>query len=106
MSNKEKLEALKAFLKENGIHFREKVILKGQKADLFIGKYQICVRLSDENDQRFYEVIKHIYHPLFIRDKETKEFVIEKMQNLIIDIMKKQQNRFLKKKDNAKDTHR
>ena len=99
MSNKEKLEVLKAFLKENSIPFKENVIRKGQHLDLFIGKYLICVRLSDENDQKFYEVIKHVYHPLFIRERETAEFVVEKMQNLIIEIMKKQQRRSLKKKD-------
>lgn len=106
MTNKEKLEVLKAFLNENGIPFKENVMRKGQMFDLLIGQYLICVRLSDENDQRFYEVVKYFYHPLFIRENETPEFVIEKMQNLIIDIMKKQQNRFLKKKNNAKDTHR
>lgn len=98
MTNKEKLEVLKSFLQENSIPFKENVIRKGQHFDLFIGKYLICVRLSDENDQNVYEVIKHFYHPLFIREKETAEFVVEKMQNLIIDLMKKEHNRTLRKK--------
>ena len=98
MTNKEKLEVLKSFLQENSIPFKEDVIRKGQHFDLFIGMYLICVRLSNENDQNFYEVIKHFYHPLFIREKETAEFVVEKMQNLIIDLMKKKHNRTLRKK--------
>lgn len=93
MTNKEKLEVVKGFLKENNIPFKEKVMRKGQMFDLLIGQYLICVRLSDENDQRFYEKIKHLYHPLFIREKETAEFVLEKMQNLIIDRMKCQHKR-------------
>lgn len=106
MTNREKLEVLKAFLNENNIPFKENVIRKGQRFDLSIGKYLICVRLSDENDQKFYEVIKKVYHPLFIREKETAEFVVEKMQNLIIDMMKKQQKRSLKKKKDEKNADR
>ena len=97
MTNKQKLEELKKFLKENNIPFKENVVRKGQHFSLYISKYLICVRLSDENDQKFYERIKHIFHPLFIREKETPEFVIEKMQNLIIDIMKRQQEKLSKK---------
>lgn len=106
MTNKEKLEVLKGFLKENDIPFKENVIRKGQRCDLFISKYHICVRLSDENDQRFYEVVKFYFHPLFIRKHESAEFVVEKMQNLIIDMMKKQQKRSLKKKKDGKDADR
>ena len=98
MTNKEKLEALKAFLKENNISFMEKVVRKGQLFDLYISKYLICVRLSDENDQNFYERVKYGFHPLFIRNNETSEFVIEKMQNLIIDLMKREQERLTKSK--------
>ena len=93
MTNKEKLEVLKGFLKENNIPFKEKVMQRGQKFDLYISKFGICVRLSDENDQRFYEKIKYIVHPLFIRENETPEFVVEKMQNLIIYRMKCQHKR-------------
>lgn len=99
MSNREKLEVLKTFLKENNIPFKENVTRKGQRLDLFIGKYLICVRLSDENDQKFYEVIKYFYRPFFIRESETAEFVVEKMQNLIIDIMKKRQKKTMKKNE-------
>ena len=93
MSQKQKLEILKKFLRENSIPFQEKCVRKGQFMELYISKYLICVRLSDENDQNFYEKIKYIYHPLFIRDNESAEFVVEKMQNLIIGIMKRQQEK-------------
>lgn len=103
MTNREKLEVLKAFLNENSIPFKENVMWKGQKFDLYIGKYHICVRLSDENDQKFYERVKRIYHPLFIRESETSDFVLEKMQNLIIDLMKCQ-HKFISKK-HGNDNH-
>lgn len=96
MTNSEKLEVLKGFLKENKIPFQENVSRKGQHLDLYISKYLICVRLSDENDQKFYEKIKKVYHPLFIRKAESADFVVEKMQNLIIDLMKRQQEKMLK----------
>ena len=102
MTNNEKLEKLKGFLKENNIQFKENVIRKGQHFDLFIGKYLICVRLSDENDQKFYEQIKTAYHPLFIRESESVEFVLEKMQNLLIDLMKKRQSKIMK--ENGKES--
>ena len=94
MTNEKKLEKLKAFLDENNIHYQEKVIKKGQFMDLFIGKYLICVKLSDQNDQNFFLQVRRAYHPLFIRDYETPKFVIEKMQNLIVDIMQKKQKVF------------
>ena len=93
MTNKEKLEVLKSFLKEKDIVFAENLVRKGQLFHLFIGKYLICVRLSDENDQKFYEQIKYAYHPLFIRDSETAEFVVEKMHNLINDITNRQKEK-------------
>ena len=94
MTNKDKLEALKTFLKENKIqfypHFRG--ILK-VTPDLYIPKHKIMVKLSEgvELDNVFFRTVKHKYRPLFIRDAETADFVVEKMQNLIIDIMRQKQ---------------
>ena len=98
MNNKEKLEVLKKFLTENKINFKENVNRRGQNLHLYMPKHQICVRLSDENDQEFYLKVRHGLHPLFIRSNETAEFVVEKMQNLIIDLMQKKQKIFEKRK--------
>ena len=98
MTNSEKLEALKAFLKENGIVFYNEFRTKklAVMPDLYIPKHKIMVKLSDENDQKFFNAVKFRYHPLFIRDNETSEFIIEKMQNLIIDIMNFKQRLYQK----------
>lgn len=90
MANREKLEVLKAFLRENNISFKEKCKCSGKKVSLYIGKYRICVRISNEYDQSFYDRVKYHFHPLFIRESETAEFVVEKMQNLIIELMKRE----------------
>jgi len=96
MTNEKKLELLKEFLKENNFAFIEDCVMHGWSMNLFMDKLKICVRLSDEDDQKFYKKIRHRYHPLFIRESETADFVIEKMQNLIFDLMTKEQKRFQK----------
>lgn len=89
MTNKEKLEALKAFLTENNVKFVENHFSKSNKLmfDLLISDLKIAVHLSDENDQKFYQKIYKYYKPFFIRESETVDFIIEKMQNCIYDRM-------------------
>lgn len=89
MTNKEKLEALKAFLSENNVKFVENHFSKTNKLtfDLLIKDLRIAVHLSDENDQTFYKRIFKYYKPFFIRESESVDFVIEKMQNCIYDRM-------------------
>lgn len=101
MTNKEKLEAVKRFLVENRIefypHYRGRIKVS---PDLYIPKHKIMVKISEgkEKDYNFFKEVKYKYHPLFIRDDETKDFVLEKIQNLIIDIMKKKQQLYSKSK--------
>ena len=98
MENKEKLEAVKAFLTENNLNFEENHFSKSRKIniDMVVYPYRIAVHLSDDNDREFFNKTKRHYHPFFIRDNESEEFVLEKMQNCIIDEMKKIQERFNK----------
>lgn len=97
MSNEEKLKVLENFLKENNIVFKKDIYCKGQHLHIFIPEHKICVRISDRYDQLFYYKIRRKMHPLFIRSNETPEFIVEKMQNLIIDLMQKKQKEFEKK---------
>ena len=105
MTNKDKLEALKAFLQENGFKYKCDYKNKnGVKADLYIGRFSIVVRISREDDQKFFLKTRYFYHPFFIRDNETKDFVLEKMQNLIIKCMQEEQTAYQRqfdKKNNA-----
>ena len=102
MTKKEKLEMLKAFLSENKIYFSKNFSLKnaqGIVADLYIRRYgRIAVHVSDDKDPEFYNATKRKYLPFFIREEETPEFIIEKMQNTIIRAMKKMQNAYNRQK--------
>jgi hypothetical protein len=91
MDNKDKLEAIKAFLTENNLNFEENHFSKSKKIniDLVVYPYRIAVHLSDDTDKEFFNKTKRHYHPFFIRDNETEDFVLEKMQNCIIEEMKK-----------------
>ncbi len=105
MTNNEKLEALRTFLIENKIAFSP---YKGKLAvtpELFIPKYKIMVKLSEgkDKDDEFFHTVKRKYRPLFIRDTDSVDFVLEKMQNLIIDIMKVRHN--IRSKKLRKQTH-
>lgn len=91
---KAKMDVLVNFLTENRIPYF--TTYKGNvkvNPDLYIAEHKIMVKISEgkEKDDMFFHKVKYRYHPLFIRETETKEFVLEKMQNLIIDIMKKKQ---------------
>ena len=93
MSDKEKLKALKKFLKDRGISYWKNVSTKfGVTLDLslMVNGWLIAVHLSDDNDNEFYKKIVHCYKPFFIRDDESVEFVIEKMTNLISELNNKQ----------------
>lgn len=108
MENKEKLEAVKAFLIENNLNFEENHFSRSKKIniDLVVYPYRIAVHLSDDTDKVFFNKTKRHYHPFFIRDNESVDFVLEKMQNCIIDEMKKIQERFNKANDKPAEKKR
>ena len=95
MTNEKKLEEVKKFLKQNRLRFLTEYIIFGKRrcADLYVPKHRILVKITDgkEEDDKFFRDVKYHYHPLFIRDEESVDFVLEKLQNLIIDIMKAKQ---------------
>jgi len=101
---KEKMDVIINFLRENQIasYLGYKGGIK-VNPDLYIPKHKIMVKISEgkEKDDIFFHKVKYKYHPLFIREAETKEFVLEKMQNLIIDLMKQKQKRYEKMKGNS-----
>ena len=47
------------------------------------------MKLEGEDDSLFYDRHKH-KNPVFIRDSEAPKFVLEKVQNVIIELMKKE----------------
>jgi len=95
MTNKEKLEALKAFLVENKVEFVENYKSRSKHVvfDLRIGSPRIAVLISNNLDNETYRKIRKGYAPFLIRDNETVEFIIEKMKNCIVDGMMLEQKR-------------
>ena len=95
---KAKLKALQAFLTENGMSYFSPFKSKKHdvKASLYVPKHRIIVKMSEGEvkDTEFFLKVKYVYRPLFIRESETAEFIVEKMQNLIVDIMKRKQAGF------------
>lgn len=110
ITNEEKLKALRMFLKENNISFVSNYHSKTFNVDMAIKvkKLRIAVFLSN-GDKNFENsmvlaknihngiTLRNIYNPFFIRESETEEFVIEKMQNCIVNRMLFLQRQWQKK---------
>ena len=95
ISNKTKVEAVKNFLKANKIVFEENRNSEvcGVVLPLYIPKFRLCVHVGD--DQNFYKAVAKKYYPVFVRDTDTTEFVLEKIQNTIIRRMLLQQKKLI-----------
>lgn len=103
MTNEQKIKisTLEHFFTTNGISFYRNFKNKKRNvtAELYVPQHRILVKVSEgaEKDNVFFKAVRFGFHPLFIRDAETKEFVLEKMQNLLIDLMKQQQKNYTRK---------
>lgn len=106
MTNQEKLEELKKFLEENGLKYFEQYRSHtfNVTMDLKVRKLRIAVFISDGDPQHENALVyaprrraskrnannKYLttmYNPFFIRESDSMEFVIEKMQNTIVKRM-------------------
>lgn len=96
MTNKEKLEAVKNFCRENNIDFTERKKPEGL-CDVFLTKFYVAIHISNEKDAEFYERYKG-KNPVFIREEESVEFIIEKVQNTIIKSLNNMQFFYMKRK--------
>lgn len=87
ITNEQKLQVIRDFLKENNIPFEENHVSKkcGVTIPLAIKKHRIAIRIGDS--QGFYLATKGKYYPIFIRDEDTRAKVLEKIQNTIIKSM-------------------
>lgn len=95
MKNETKLKKLEAWLDENNFsHHVPRSLERGVKGspNLIItpfGNHRINVKIAGDDDSLFYDRHRG-KHPVFIRDSETPKFVLEKVQNVIIELMKKE----------------
>jgi len=90
-NNEKKLERIIALLEERGLMYR-----RGHHSekcdvdiDIYVPKYRIAV--FDGHTQEKYGKVKGKYAPLFVREEETEEFIVEKMTDLLADREKKLQ---------------
>ena len=109
-TKEQKLETLKAFLKENGFSYEEGYYSESFNVTmaLRICNLRIAVFFS-QGLERDTELIKKknqygvplclVYNPFFIRDEETEEFILEKMQNCVFNKMMHLQERWEKKQN-------
>ena len=82
-TNQEKLEALKAVLKQTNTEYWENVSVgdNGVSIPLYLPKHRIAVRIGDDNV--WYHKLRRFVRPVIIRDIDTVKFVIEKVNNTI-----------------------
>lgn len=96
MTNEEKLEALKGHLRRGKVRFRTDVETEYGRLDIFVPWYRIAVMITKgrESDAALYSsavdgvMFKRRYHPIFIRDTDTEDFVIEKFDNCKAEVRK------------------
>lgn len=95
ITNDEKVAALKKWLKENNVEFKENYKTKaGVEIDLWLPKLFIAVHVGDDPESKFYRNTFMWCKPFFVRESESKEFVLEKIQNCCYDQMMWLQKRF------------
>ena len=112
-TKEQKLEALKAFLKENNIPFEENYYSKSFDVTIVLRviNLRIAVFFSEglEKDtelihkkNKYGVSLNWVYNPFFIRENETEEFTLEKMQNCAFDRMVKMQEAWQKNQNKKK----
>ena len=95
------MTTLKEWLKGEAIDFEENYESKtcGVLIPLRIPRYHVAVCVGDS--QEFYLRTRGIYFPVFLRDEDTKDKVLEKVQNTIIKSMLIENKRLNNKRKSA-----
>jgi hypothetical protein len=96
MTNKEKLDEVVKFLDKDGIDFVLRPENVRMKSNLYIPKWKIGVKLEGEDNERYFQTHKRCLSVVFIRESEAVGFVLEKLQNVIVQKMMAAQRKFLK----------
>lgn len=96
MTNKEKLDEVVKFLEKEDIDFVLRPENVRMKSNLYIPKWKIGVKLEGEDNERYFQTHKRCLSVVFIRESEAVGFVLEKLQNVIVQKMMASQRKFLK----------
>ena len=97
MTNKEKLGKVVKFLEKEDIDFVLRPESVKTKSNIYIPQWKIGVKVEDECSQDYFNRHKRFIDIVFIRESETVEFVLEKLQTVIVRRMMAAQRKFLKK---------
>jgi len=96
MTNKEKLDEVVKFLEKEDIDFILRPENVRMKSNLYIPKWKIGMKLEGEDNERYFQTHKRYISTIFIRESEAVGFVLEKLQNVIVQKMMVSQRKFLK----------
>lgn len=90
-NNEKKMERIIALLEERGLTYKlgHHSELCGVDIDIYVPKYRIAV--FNGHTQEKFDKVRGKNAPLFIREDETEEFIVEKITNLLDDREKKLQ---------------
>lgn len=94
MTNKEKLDEVVKFLEKEGIDFALRPENVKRKSNIYIPKWKIGVKIEDKDSQCYFNRHKRYIGIVFIRESETAEFVLEKLQTVIVKRMMAAQRKF------------
>ena len=97
MTNKEKLDEVVKFLENEGIDFVLRPESVKSKSNIYIPRWKIGVKIEDECSQDYFNRHKRYIGIVFIRESETAEFVLEKLQTVIVRRMMAAMRKFMKK---------
>lgn len=81
MSHEEKMKELIAYLKDQGIEYWVDVPSSRGILPLYLPQYTIAIQVGD--NEEWYSQLKNFVHPVFIRESDSVDFVIEKVANTI-----------------------
>jgi len=79
----QKLKRVKEYLSENGISYEEnhKSQRTGVLVPIYIWPYGVAI--FGGSSEEIYYAVCDVYRPLFVREEETMDFILEKVRNLI-----------------------
>lgn len=99
MKEEAKLDALRVWLHDHHIGYNEAYNLDGVECDLWISLYRIAV-IADASraDEVYPRLTQNHARAFFIRETESNDFVVEKMQNCIKDVRLKRALRYVWKR--------
>lgn len=95
MTNKEKLDEVVKFLEKEGIDFALRPENVKMKSNIYIPKWKIGVKIEDKDSQTYFDKHKRYISIVFIRENETVEFILDKLQTVIVKRMMAAQRKFL-----------